>query len=415
MKTFQDGFVAARGDLLPVDTDIILPALAERFRNILGFDVGDLAAIKGFDNESGYNQYADRITQTLDGADLNQMWAEFQTAIELLNRWKDPLINLLAYMVQAPVERVLYPTDHDFEEASEWGEPKGVRLGTPFSLGFDFKWYDLAIRYTWMFLSEATSDQVTALNASALEASIRLQFTKILRALFNSADRTSFVNDGQTAINVYPLWNADGMVPPTYKGTAFDGTHTHYFASGAVTVDAGDLQQLESTLYEHGYRITEGYRLMLLCNRQEGLTIRTFVKGVGGALYDFIPATNVGGGIFLPASIGIVGRPDVQAPPGLTVIGTYGPFVVVEEDYVPAGWIVATAAGGELNLGNLVGIREHIRPELRGLQLVQGNDYDYPLVDSFYRQGFGTGVRQRGGGAVMKITAGGYTVPTAYA
>lgn len=413
---FQDGFVSATGDLLEIDRQIILPRFVEQVNNILGFDFDDLAAVIGFDNEAGFNQMADRITQSLDGADLNAMWREFQRAINLLNRQRDPFINMLGFPVVNPVERVLYPTDHDFEEASEFGEPKGIRLGAPFSVGYDFKWYDLAIRYTWMFLAEASAAQITALNSSALEASIRLQFTKILKALFNNVDRTSTVNDGLTAINVYPLWNNDGMVPPPYKGTTFAGTHNHYMVSGGTTIDPGDVQALETTLWEHGYRFTSGYTLQLLVNRVEGLIIRTFVKGVAGALYDFLPSSNVGGGVFLPANSGIVGAPSLSAPAGMLAIGTYGPFVIIEEDYVPAGYAVAVASGGEQNIGNLVGIREHERAGLRGLQLVKGKDNDYPLTDSFYRQGFGTGVRHRGAAAVMQVKASGsYDIPAAYA
>jgi hypothetical protein len=52
---------------------------------------------------------------------------------------------------------------------------------------------------------------------------------------------------------------------------------------------------------------------------------------------------------------------------------------------------------------------------LRGLRLVKGRSADYPLQEAYYQRGFGTGVRQRGGAVVMKITTGGYTVPTQYA
>jgi hypothetical protein len=52
---------------------------------------------------------------------------------------------------------------------------------------------------------------------------------------------------------------------------------------------------------------------------------------------------------------------------------------------------------------------------LRGLRLVKGAVPDYPLIDSYYQRGFGTGVRQRGGGVVMQVTASGtYTIPAAY-
>jgi hypothetical protein len=381
---------------------LVLQSFDTQIKEILGF-------------ERGFNQYVDRITQSLDGADLNAMWREFQSAISLLNRQRTPFTNFLGFPVSAPVERVMYPGAEDFEEASEFGEPKGIRLGVPFSIGYDFKWYDLAIRYTWLFLTEATTAQLRALNSQALEASTRLQFVKILKAVFNSTGRTSTINDGQTAINVYPLYNADGTVPPPYKGTTHSGSHTHYLSSGAATVDPGDLQALEDHLYHHGYRINEGYKLLLFANRSETVTIRTFKLGTNGALYDFIPSSGIGGGVFLPANSGIVGQPTVAAPPGFQAIGTYGPFVIIEEDYVPAGYLLASASGGEKNIGNLVGIREHENAGLRGLMLVKGKDNDYPLTDSFYRQGFGTGVRHRGAGVVMKITAGAFSIPAEYA
>lgn len=58
-------------------------------------------------------------------------------------------------------------------------------------------------------------------------------------------------------------------------------------------------------------------------------------------------------------------------------------------------------------------LREHSR--IKGLQLVPGSNGDYPLVDSYWVRGFGTGVRHRLAGMVMQITASGsYTAPSLY-
>src|SRR4051812_34637698 len=46
--------------------------------------------ILGF--ERGYNQRADLITQSLDGADLNVMWREFQASLALWNSKRDQLV-----------------------------------------------------------------------------------------------------------------------------------------------------------------------------------------------------------------------------------------------------------------------------------------------------------------------------------
>jgi hypothetical protein len=364
----------------------------------------------------GYNEFADVITQTADGADLNRMWREFQAATALLNRQRDPFVDLLTFDVTDPTERVLLPVSEDFEEATEFGEPRGIRIGVPFVAGYDFKWYDLAIRYTWLFLAESDSAQVRALNSEALEADNRLVWTRVMRTIFNNVNSSALVN--QQNVNVYRFYNADGTVPPSYKGTTFSGTHTHYVTSGAATVDSGDMTAIEDHLYHHGYRLTLGYKLVLMVNRQEGAVIRGFVKGAGSpvATYDFIPGPNVGGGWFLPANRGVIGAPDGNVAgfaPG--TIGSYGPFLIVEDDYIPAGYMFAFATAGERNVGNPVGIRQHARSELRGLKLAKGPTPDYPLVDSFYQHGLGTGVRHRGAGVVMQVTASGtYTIPPAY-
>lgn len=365
--------------------------------------------------ERGFNEVADIITATSDGIDLNTLWREFRTAVGILNRDRTTWINRLTFRVTNPVERVSVPAGSvDFELASEYGVPKGIRAGTTTkAMGYPFEWYDLAARYTWQFLAENTSEQVRSLTALVLEASIRLQFNLVWKTVFNSTNGIATIDDNP--YNVYKFYNADGDIPPAYKTTTFDGTHTHYLASGATTVDSGDLEDIEEHLLHHGYTMDRGYTHVLWANKQEGAVIRA-LRVATGSKYDFIPADNksFGGGVYLendPRTI--VGRPTVLNLPG--VIGTWGPFVIVEDEYIPAGFLFGQAFGGEQNIGNPIGIREHETAALRGLRLVKGAEPDYPLIDSYYVQGLGTGVRHRGAGVVMKITAGSYAPPPAYA
>ena len=365
---------------------------------------------RGF--EEGYNEVEDLITETSDGFPLNGMWAEFQRTIRMWNSQRDALTNLLTFNVQTPVEGVRYPVEQDFQEATEFGEPTGIRLGPAIRHGYPFKWYDLAIRYTWQFLADATSAQLTALNNTALEADNRLMFTRIMGRLFSNVTSTADIEGD--ALNVYGFYNGDSQVPPKWKTTTFTSGHNHYMASGSATVVSGDLDDLLATVTHHGYSQVRGYTLVLLVNQQEADVIRTFTTA-GGAKYTFIPS-NVGmGGIVLPQNGGIVGAPNMTQFPGLLTIGSYGQALIVQEEYVPAGYMVLIATGGPDNIGNPIGIRQHEQASLRGLRLVKGRTPDYPLIDSFYIHGFGAGVRHRGAGAVMKITAGAYTIPTEYA
>jgi hypothetical protein len=363
----------------------------------------------------GYNTEGDVLTQTIDGRDLNSMWADFQQAVSAWNEGRSQLVSALTFNVTQPIEEVPQLAMDDFEEASEFGEPKSIRGGSYFALGYDFKWYDIAARFTWKYLAEATAGQVESVHNMVLESDNRLIFQKVLKAIFNNVNRTANIRGNN--YNVYPFYNNDGTTPPPYANNTFTSTHQHYITSGAATVDGQDLVDLETLLSEHGYGKLQGSQLILLVNRAQMATIRSFRVSTGSP-FDFIAAAG-GAPWLLPTSTSGPVFPQGGAVPaevnGLKVSGAFGPWLIVEHDYIPAGYMVGFATGGANNATNPVGVREHANAALRGLRLVKGRTADYPLIDSFYNRGFGTGIRQRGAGAVMQITASAsYTVPAAY-
>lgn len=362
--------------------------------------------------ERGFNERAD-VVVAADGTDLNDFWAEIQETIRIRNADRTRLIDALTFRVTGPIEQVTVPSEADFEEASEYGQPVGIRAGaTRLFRGFDFKFYDLAVRYTWMFLAEADQNQLRQLNNTALEADTKLIFQKVMTRLFDPLNRNG-ITDKNEPITVFGFYNGDGEVPPKYKQNTFAANHNHYLVSGGATVTPANLTTLATSLEEHGYTLQNGYRLVLWVNKQEGAVIRTF-KTTNGAAYDFVPNPELyGGAIWVPNNGQYVGGPQgrVQGE-----IGTWGPFHIVEEDYIPAGYMAAIATGGQENISNPIGIREHANPAYRGLKIIPGQRSDYPLVDSFYRRGIGTGIRHRGAGAIMQVKASGnYTVPAQYA
>jgi hypothetical protein len=359
----------------------------------------------------GTNTFGDVLTQTVDGRDLNEIWREFSATLLLNNRRRNVLIDLLSFNVSAPIEDVPQLATSDFEEASEFGVPKGIRGGDYFSLGYDFKWYDLAVRYTWMYLAEASAAQVESLHNMALEADNRLIFTKIMKAMFSNINRTATIRG--TAVNVYPFYNNDGTTPPDYNMNTFTNTHNHYLSSGAATVTFGDLDEMETHLVEHGYGRQQGSRLLLLVNRVELATIRGF-RVASGATYDFVPAAGQAPFLLPTNTGGVVGQVPTSVG-GLPVAGAYGNWIVIESDFIPAAYMLGFATGGEQQASNPVGFRQHANAGLRGMRQVKGPDPDYPLIDSYYQRGFGTGVRHRGAAAIMKISAGAYTIPAIYA
>lgn len=373
-----------------------------------------LPLLSGAETHGGYNAAADLVTQTVDGFDINELWADFAKTVAIANEARTKIIQLLTFPVTKNIERVAQVSSARFEVASEYGEPRGIRPGTSyFNLGYDFEWYDLAARYTWKFLAEAPASQVEANNQMALEADNALIFEKVMQALYAGNNNREADINGIQDVPVYGLYNNDGTVPPKFKNNTFDGTHNHYMVSGAAAIEPGDVDDLYKNIAEHGYTLQAGYKHLLMVNSVEADVIRTW-KIATGATYDFIPASG-GYAQLLPVDQQLIGSQPAPTYQGLNVAGSYGPWLVIEDDLFPAKYIVGSATGGPENLNNVVGLREHVNTSLRGLRLVKGPNPDYPLIDSFYQRGFGTGIRQRGAAAVMQIKASGaYAPPASY-
>ena len=134
--------------------------------------LGILPGAMGGANRLGAHEAGDVVTQTADGVDLNSIWSDFQDLLNQANGQRTALINFLTFGVGSPTETVTQPGQGvDFEEASEYGEPVGSRIQpTYFQMGYTFKWYDLAARYTWQYLADATQAMVDSV-ANACVAS----------------------------------------------------------------------------------------------------------------------------------------------------------------------------------------------------------------------------------------------------
>jgi hypothetical protein len=386
------------------------------FRRELGLE----ATPYGGSQPTGFHTEGDVIRTTVDQIDTNVLWREFTEVLARLRGQRQPLVDLLTYTVPRPYERIPQAgSNMNFEKASEFGVPVAIRTGvTYYSLGFAFDWYDTGARYTWKYLAEADAEQIRSVFDTVLEGDNRLVFNEVMRTLYRNTNRTTEIQD--VDFNVYTFYNADGTVPPSYTTNTFTGSHNHFVTSGAATITSGDLDEAQDDLAAHGYSVANGYVIMHLVNKQESAVIRGFKSTVNGgtARWDFIPAQGTPNWL-LPVQL-MTNQNGVPQPPntyrGIKVLGQYGDALILENDYFVPGYVVTTATGGPENLNNPIGIREHARPELRGLRIVKGRSDDYPLQDSYWQHGFGTGVRQRGATYVMQITAAGsYTIPATYA
>lgn len=377
-----------------------------------------LPLVGGDDLLGGYHTEGDIVTFTTDGIDLNELWSEYQATLSIYAAQRAQLVQLFTYPVTNLIENVPQVGEASFEEASEFGEPRSSRLGVKYiQLGYDYKDYDAATRYTWKFLRDADARQVQAIHEEFIRADGRLIFRKVMEALFDNRNREAEI--GQRAYDVYPLYNGDGMVPPQYKGNTFDGTHNHYLVSGNAQVDSGDLEDAYEHLEEHGYGLENGTTVILMVNKTQAKEIRKFRQGVANnngaiAAYDFIPAANQPP-MILPNEAGLLGSQPPSQWGGLRVIGSYAGIYIVEDSYIPEGYSLLFGSGGAGDLRNLVGLREHANPAYNGLRLLPGNQQRYPLIDSYYARAFGTGVRQRAGAVITQFKASGtYDIPEQY-
>jgi hypothetical protein len=389
-------------------------------------ELGILPGVRGGAQRRGAHVAADVVTRTADGTDLNSVWNDFMALLNAANQPRQNLVNFLTFGVTQPIEQVTQVGDGvEFEEATEFGEPMGARIApTYFNMGYGFKWWDLAARYTWQYLADATEAMVNSVANAAVEAYYRKLLFEVLKTVFNPTNLQAQIN--QQPYNVYKFYNNDGTVPPSYKNNTFVGSHTHYKQSGANNVlEATDVDtMIVDDFTSHGYSAENGYQIVLMASTTVGNQIRNFRsavntnQSVGGnyGRYDFVPAQGQPGQL-IGLNQQLIGQTQV-APTlgGLTVIGTYGPLTIVQDDWLPNTHVLAFATGGPDNLLNPVGIREHAQTGLRGLRLVKGRNPDYPLIDSFWAVGFGTGVRHRGGGIVLELSASGtYAPPAIYA
>jgi hypothetical protein len=376
----------------------------------------------------GYSAKADILTRTRDGQDLNAIWDQFNAALDSFNAARQPLVDLLSSSVSGIVDEAGVPGTERFELATEFGIPQSIRPAVAVtSRAYPFDWYDLRQGYTWRFLTKASTQQLDAVMQMALEAENALVFEQTMKSLFNNANRTATLDGIATPFTVVALYNADGTVPPPYRGQTFAGSHTHYMASGTnagqVSFDPQDFMDLAGNIEHHGFTRSQGYNIIFLMNPADAATSvvkfvrnQTFVSGgVGGnnvvSLYDFIPTQASNMSLLLPPGYTLNGGLAPNSFAGLEVVGTWGPYLFIQDYQIPAGYVVAAATAGQSTALNVIGIREDEDASLQGLILKPGNNNNYPLIDSYFIRGLGAGVRQRGAAAVMKLDQTAYSVP----
>jgi hypothetical protein len=375
---------------------------------LLGYapDGAPIYPITGAEGPGGYSTAGDILSTLGDGTDLNAVWSEFQQTLNIVNEQRSAVTNLLAFRTTRAVDAVAQTVDDEgFVRASEFGDPVSIASKPDvLKLGYDFVDFDLRVAMTWRFLRDATAEEVEALHARALAADNKLTTHDILGRVLDPTPGEN--NEGSTC---YPLYNGDAMVPPKSGFTSFTAPHTHYLTTGSSAPDGADLDVMADHIRHHGYATVPGARLILFCNPTDLPALAKIRAEASGATYDFIPSSGAPAYLTDKEIIG-------DRAPGefgtLKVSGSYGDVWILPVEFMPPTYLVMAATNGPNSPLNPIGFREHPRTDQQGLRLLPGNQQKYPLIDSYYCRGFGTGVRHRGAAVVMQITASAsYTAP----
>lgn len=361
------------------------------------------------------DQGAVLVNQTNDGVKLETLWQEIEDITKLWNTETKTIANLISYETTVPADAVPQTLQAEsFDEASEYGVPQSMAAQDYLKVGYDFRDWDKATRFTWKFLRDASAEQVRAQVTRILEADARLTTGLVLQRLF---DNTPGTNDFQ--VPVYSVWNDDGIKPPAYMGKTFAGSHNHFLVSGAAELDSGDVEDLCRLVTEHGFGPHAGQRLLLLASPAQGEQIRSWRAGQesrsGGPLakYDFIPSSNslaVAPYLTSETVVGALPPPDIN---GIPVAGSYGFATLLESAVVPEDYVAVVASGGMDSTSNPFATRVHPNPAYQGLRAIPGVWQRYPIIESMFARGVGVGTRHRSAAAVCQIkTSGSYEPPT---
>jgi hypothetical protein len=335
---------------------------------------------------------------TIDGTPLPTLWDEFVARLNVFNSMHSAVEARLSAPTTLTFEQVAVPRRATMEEASEYGQPKLIRTERV-PRGYPLVHYDIGIGFTQEFLDDATDPEIRNLAILAQESWGKRRRVTMYEALFGEDNFTD--KDG---INVKKLYNGDGEVPPEYESFTHAGTHTHYLTTAGATAVTADIAALEDHLIHHGY----GDDLIGGAGGQLWLHAPRVLMGTIRGFADFIPAASASVGVEL-ANSGVIIGGQRQAGPG--VQGFIGRFAIIEDNTIPASYMLAYATGGAFNPSNPVRMRMHANPSARGLRLNAGRD-DYPLQDAFYDGYVGAGIAHRGAAAVMFEDAGAYVDPT---
>lgn len=320
---------------------------------------------------------------TSDDIDSRMLYKEFQQGVTLYNEVEWGLLKKFVRETNKESVRT-WQRNMDFVTAAEgylesWQKIRAVEIPLPledFELGFAF---------TKKSIQDSTAQELKETQAEALRADQRLLakrfFYTCLMMGSGSARATASIGfwDGR-------MDSAGVAAPPPWKGNTFDQDHTHYETSAAADLALSDFTAMKRAIKQHGY---SGPLFLFMHSAQV-----EECENLAGWTSVLTPNTII----------------ETVATQGFEAIKQFQGFTIVQDDWMPAGYLLAI----EARIRPLT-MRHPLNKSAKGLKLWEGPYSAYPLEEAYYGHRFDMAVCHRGAGCARQITAAAdYTNPTSF-
>lgn len=246
----------------------------------------------------------------------------------------------------------------------------------------------------------SVKDLTDLMNAMQIGYSSRVR-DEIKAAIFNNTLHTKvndWLVDNSSLNKIQPFLNADGAaIPPAPNGTTFtSAAQNHYIGVTGSTVATVDVNYLVNHVAEHVLG-----KIILFVDAAMPATL----AGLASTKYVARPPQPI-----IDNSASEIAREsfDPNADRGNMSVGYWDGYEVVTRSWVPTGYIVAMAVGGQLGKPLLRRVDPQFPGLLTGLEVRDGI---LTIKESYFY--LGLGAFNRAAGAVLDTTTqGSYTVPS---
>lgn len=282
---------------------------------------------------------------------------------------------------------------------AEGSRPPAREAQDQFLQQIGFFEYQDAITITSRAARVMTAEQIAAIVNAKMTGLEARRFSDMRQAAFNNTTRTVIDGNGEFQVQMKPFYNGGGLadlVPvPGYTFQAGDDQHYTAAATANTLTPAEVRTKLIDKVRHHGYATIELHENP----------------------FDYY-LENLGTGIYTPAANQIGSNMEANTGPsgtGANTLSLYDGLVgyvynspVIKSLMVPPGYLMAVGRGGTA-YGMPFWRRLHPLG-LDGLQLDVKVE-KFPLENTVMTDGWGFAPYNRGGVAIMQVTATSYSIP----